>query len=189
MSISIDVPRAYFEMARAIFNVLNVEMKKWEKDSHLLNDERKYNIRLSLGSTIIIQCYMTIEAFFNEELKNLWENSRKFENYMSQNKSGGIEEVQNAKPRFHDFHSKYGKYDDFEELKNKKNIKNLGKRIILICKTREFPLLHESDSETWEFFKKMEIHYRHRFCEGRAFRRQPWSRGTHHCPPLCIQYP
>ena len=47
MSIYIDVPHAYFEMARAIFNVLNVEMKKWEEGSQVLNDEQKKNIQLS----------------------------------------------------------------------------------------------------------------------------------------------
>ncbi len=57
MSISIDVPHAYFEMARAISNVLNVEMKKWEEEPTDVNEEQMANVQFSLVSTIIIQCY------------------------------------------------------------------------------------------------------------------------------------
>ena len=161
MSIYIDVPHAYFEMARAIFNVLNVEMKKWEEGSQVLNDEQKKNIQLSMVSTIIIQCYMTIEAFINEGLKDLWEKSRKFEKDMNELKPVGIVQIQNAKPRYHEFYKKYGRYDNFEHLTIKTNLSNLGERIKIICKTRKIPQIHESYKETWDFFKKMETLYRH----------------------------
>ncbi|MCH7820227.1 MAG: hypothetical protein IIB40_11860 [Candidatus Marinimicrobia bacterium] len=71
MALNIDVPRAYLEMARAISDVLNAEMEKWSDDPPDEDDERMANIQFSLVSTIIIQCYMTIEAFVNEGLYDL----------------------------------------------------------------------------------------------------------------------
>ena len=146
MSIYINVPCAYFEMARAISNVLIEEMKNWEENPPDVDEEQMANVQFSLVSTIIIQCYMTIEAFINEELKNLWENSRK---------------LKNGKSKQPEFYGKYGHYDNFEDLKNEKDLRNLGDRIKIICKTREISQIHESDKKTWKFFKKMEKVYRH----------------------------
>lgn len=161
MSINIDVPRAYLEMARAIYHVLNVEMKKWKDAPPDVGEEQMANVQFSLVSTIIIQCYMTIEAFINEELKDLWKESRKREDEIKKIKSSGIVEVRNAKSNYHEFYKKYGICDNFEDLKKEKNIRKLGQRINLICKTREILLIHESDKETWGLFKRMEKEYRH----------------------------
>ena len=147
MSISIDVPHTYFEMARAISNVLNVEMKKWDEKPPDVDEEQMANVQFSLVSTIIIQCYMTIEAFINEGLKDLWKKSRN--------------EIRNAAPRYPEFYNQYGHYDNFEDLKNEKDLRNLGDRIKIICKTREIAQIHEIDKETWDFFKRMEKEYRH----------------------------
>ena len=63
--------------------------------------EKMANILFSLISTIIIQCYMTIEAFINEELKELWNESRILEN---------------GKSKYPEFYEKYGRYANFEGL-------------------------------------------------------------------------
>ena len=146
MSIHINVLRAYFEMARAISDVLTVEMKKGDDKPPDVNEKQMANIQFSLVSTIIIQCYMTIESTINNNLKDLWKESHKREN---------------GKSIYHEFYEKYGCYENFEDLKNEKALRNLGDRIKIICKTREIPQLHESDKETWEFFKKIEKVYRH----------------------------
>lgn len=161
MSINIDVPHAYFETARAISNVLNIEMKKWKEVPTGVDEEQMANVQFSLISTIIIQCYMTIEAFINEGLKDLWVKSRDFHNEINKIKSSGIIEVRNAKSRYDEFYQKYGHYGNFEDLRNEKDLRNLGDRIKIICKTREIAQIHESDKETWDFFKRMEKEYRH----------------------------
>ena len=160
MSIYIDVPRAYFEMARAISNVLNVEMSKWKKELPDVNGEQMANIQFSLVSTIIIQCYMTIEAFTNEGLKKLWDESRKREGEFNKIKNSGVQEAQNAKSLYQDFYDKYGYYENFEDLRFTK-LKDLGERIKIICKTLEISQIHESDEMTWTFFKRIEKEYRH----------------------------
>lgn len=161
MSIYIDVPCAYLEMARAISNVLIEEMKNWEENPPDVDEEQMANVQFSLVSTIIIQCYMTIEAFINEELKNLWENSRNLDNETNKIKSSGIVEVQNTKSIYHEFYKKYGHHNNFKDLRKEKDLKNLGDRIKIICRTREIPQVHDSDKEIWDFFKKMEKIYRH----------------------------
>ncbi len=90
---------------------------------------------------------MTIEAFINEGLKDLWEKSR--------------DEIRNAKSSYDEFYQKYGHYDNFEDLRNEKDLRNLGDRIKIICKTTEITQIHESDKKTWDFFKRMEKEYRH----------------------------
>ena len=146
MSIYIDVPHAYFEMARAIFNVLNVEMKRWEAEPPDVKKEKMANILFSLISTIIIQCYMTIEAFINEELKELWNESRILEN---------------GKSKYPEFYEKYGRYANSEGLSMNTDLSNLGDRINIICKTNNIEPIHKSNNKTWLFFKRMEKVYRH----------------------------
>ena len=136
MSIYIDVPCAYLEMARAISNVLIEEMKNWEENPPDVDEEQMANVQFSLVSTIIIQCYMTIEAFINEELKN-------------------------GKSKYPEFYGKYGHYDNFEGLSINTDLSNLGDRINIIFKTNNIEPIHESDNKTWIFFKRMEKIYRH----------------------------
>jgi len=161
MSINIDVPRAYLEMARAIYDVLNVEMKKWKDASPDVDEEQMANVLFSLVSTIIIHCYMTIEAFINEVLKDLWKESRKLEDELKKIKSNGIVEVRNAKSKYHEFFIKYGICDNFEDLYKEKHLRELGEKINLICKTRGIVPIHKSDQKTWILFKRMEKEYRH----------------------------
>lgn len=161
MALNIDVPRAYLEMARAISDVLNAEMEKWSDDPPDEDDERMANIQFSLVSTIIIQCYMTIEAFVNEGLYDLWNKSREYEKDQSHIETNGTTNVLNVKSRYHQFYTKYGHYDNFEELKKESELRNLGDRINIICDTRDIDKICDSDSKTWTLFRKMEKEYRH----------------------------
>ncbi len=127
-----DLAQCYLEMARASYGA-KIHTRHRNTDTF---SQTELNIRAQssfLTATLtIIYSYLAIEAFVNNELYYIWEESRRTDGN-----------------KYPDFHNRYGHIAEFERLKEE-DLKSLETRIKVLCTNYQIQPISTDDNQLWE---------------------------------------
>lgn len=159
--ITLNLPHLYLEMARAVFT--NIYSKGEKPDEELMTEDGISSVAgvlFAATSATIIYSYLSIEAFANYHLYDIWEHSRTAHEAFAKLKGENPEAAKNVMPDLDSFFQKYGHINEFESLKST-DLRELGERINVLCEAEEIRKIHDADPELWQSFQELLRRARH----------------------------
>lgn len=161
LSITLNLPHLYLEMARAVFTGIYPRGEKPEEELATESGISSVGgVIFTATSATIIYSYLSIEAFVNYHLYEIWEHSRTAHEAIENLKEENPKAAKNVIPLYDTFYQKYGHYDEFEKLKST-DLGELGKRVNVLCEAIEIRKIHDADPELWQSFQKLLRRVRH----------------------------
>jgi hypothetical protein len=139
---SYNVPQCYLELARSALTSLHSTKKREDILKNYPNEMA--NALFALVSTSVIYSYMTIEAFVNAQLYNIWTKRKNSNSYQGKK-----------------FNSEFSNIQEFESLKKDKKIRELNERIKTLCRLLEYKQIHNEDPKLWQEFNELIDKARH----------------------------
>ena len=153
MSIDVNVPQAYLELARSyVAAIAHSKVSDLSKLGDVVEPKFATTVFAFMSLSTIFS-YSAIESFVNYALYDIWSQSRHAHEAVE--KMRLLDPSRRYVPVFDGFYQKFGQRFPFSELR-KTRLRELTERIKSICKAHDFPCLPQTDAKLWNGLLNLE---------------------------------